>query len=341
MINGIRWWRSKATLGLLVVLGVQLAGCGSGAGGTDGVAAPDHVRAVVIPVLLMAPLYIAQDEGYFADQNLEVEFVRLTRAIEGIPALSQGQVDVTAGQVAISMLNAIAGGGRIRAVAGMGRLAADGCTFHGFVTQRGMWPQGELPAADQIRGRSAEIDFALPHAYWLDLALRPSGLGIDDLDIVNVPLAATVDAFRSGAFDLTGIDEPRLTQLLASGDADLWKGTQEIVPDYQMTVLYYGSSFLDQRPEVGERFMAAFLRGVQRYNDGKTERNLAILERGMGLRRDQLTAMCWPTMDADGSMYWEGIDGYQRWAQQRGLIDRVLDQEEMLDARFLEAASGR
>ena len=275
----------------------------------DAVAAPDHVSAVVIPVLVTAPLYIAQAEGYFADENLDVEFVRLTRNIDAIPALAQGQVDVGIGQYAVSMLNAVGGGARIRGVAGQGRLTADGCTFHGVVLQSDLFPDGPDTDPGEFRGRRAELDIALPHAYWLDTALQPAGLSIDDLEIVNVPMPATADAFLNGAFDMTGIDEPRLSPLVASGKATLWRGTEQIVPDYQISLVFFGRALLDERPEVGERFIAAFLRGVRQYEEGKTDRNLDILQEALRLTRDELSAMCWVPMDVDGRMVTEGIVG--------------------------------
>ncbi len=324
--------RSAAGVGILL-----LAACAPDGAGEETLS-PDRIRAVVIPVMITAPLYIAQAEGYFAAENLDVEFVRLTRTIEAIPALAQGQVDVGLSQYNVTVLNAIAGGARVRGVAGLGHLAADGCSFHGFVVQRELFPEGRLTDAAGFRGHRAELDLALPHAYWLDTALRPAGLSIDDLEVVNVPLPATADAFLNGAFDITGIDEPRLTMLLESGNATLWRGTEEIVPDYQLSVLLFGRSLLDERPEVGERFVAAFLRGVRRYNEGKTQRNLDILEEALGIDREMLAAMCWVPMLDDGTMYTAGIDGYQRWALERGLVERVVGQEDLVDLRFIEAA---
>ena len=52
--------------------------------------------------------------------------------------------------------------------------------------------------------------------------------------------------------------------------------------------LYYGPAFLDKDPELGRRFMVAYLQGVKQYNEGKTERNLEILQNYTRLDRDLL-----------------------------------------------------
>jgi len=301
---------------------------------------PDKLRAVVIPVLFTAPFYIAQAEGYFADENLEVEFVRLTRNIDAIPALAQGDVDIGGGQVTIAMLNAMSGGARIRIVAGTGHLAADGCSFHGFVVQRGLLPDGGELTADGLRGRRVEVDITLPHAYWLHTALQPLGLDIDDLEVVDVPMQALVDAFLNDAFDFTGLTEPRLSALLQSGQAVLWRGAEDIVPDYPQNVLFFGRSLLDERPEVGERFMRAYRRAIRQYNEGKTARNVEILAEATRLSREQLETMCWVSMDDDARIRFAGFDGYQQWAMGQGLVERVMPEGELVDRRFGAAAAG-
>lgn len=328
----MKFFRMGAICSLLLVSACVTAG-------EDPPAEPDEVSAVVIPVLFTAPFYIAQAEGYFADENLEVEFVRLTRNIDAIPALAQGEVDVGAGQVTIAMLNAVSGGARIRVVSGTGHLAADGCSFHGFIVQRDLLAGGESPTAEQLRGRRVEMDITLPHAYWLAKALEPMGLGFDDLEVVDVPMPALVDAFSNNAFDFTGLDEPRLTQLLQSGQAVLWQGTEQIVPDYAQNVVFFGPSLLDERPEVGQRFMNAYRRAIAQYNEGKTPRNLEILSAALRFSAEELEAMCWVSIDADARVRSQGFTGYQEWALEQGLVDRILSDDELVDRRFIDSDS--
>jgi NitT/TauT family transport system substrate-binding protein len=322
------------------ILALSVTACAPNDGVSPG-ATPDKVRAVVLPLLFTAPFHIAAAEGYFADEGLDVEFVRLTRNIDAIPALAQGEVDVGAGQLTVAMLNAMSGGAHIRVVVDSGHLAADGCTFAGIVARRELLENGEMVDAERLRGRRLEVDVALPQAYWLDGALRSVGLGFDDMEIVNVPTAATVEAFLNDAYDLTSVTEPRITQMVGTGEGAVWLGVEELFPDYPQNLVFFGPSLLDERPEVGERFIAAYLRGIRQYNQGKTERNLEILESALRLSRDELTAACWASMHDDGEVPAAGLTGYQEWAVAQGLIEQVMPEDEILDRRFIEAASVR
>jgi NitT/TauT family transport system substrate-binding protein len=301
----------------------------------------DKVRAVVLPILFTAPFHIAAAEGYFEDEGLDVEFVRLTRNIDAIPALVQGDLDVGAGQLTVAMLNAMAAGARIRVVIDSGHLAADGCTFNGIVVRSELLEDGELIDPERLRGRRLEVDMALPQAYWLDGALRSVGIAFDEMEIVNVPTAATVDAFLNNAYDITSVSEPRVTQMVRTGEGTVWLGVEEIFPDYPQNLVFFGPSFLDERPEVAERFVAAYLRAIRQYNRGKTERNLEIMEASLRLSREELMSACWVSMHDDGEVPSSGLVGYQSWALERGLVERVMGDDELVDRRFIQAAGAR
>ena len=111
------------------------------------------------------------------------------------------------------------------------------------------------------------------------------------------------------------------------------------MPDYTLSVLMYGPDLLDERPQAGERFATAMLQGMRQYRLGKTPRNRDIVERASGLSAAQVEAACWPLMREDGRIDPSLFLGYQQWNVARGLVDRVLADDELFDHRFIEAAN--
>jgi len=328
----------KLRSALFLCMVLPLVACASDDTGAERQA--DKIRAVVPPFLTSAPFYIAAAEGFFAAENLDVEFVRLARYVDGLPALAQGQVDVGVGQLTVSVLNAMSGGARIRAVAGSGHLEPDGCAFMGVVVRQGLFGDGQALDPDLLRGSRARIDLVVPQAYWLDRALQSQGLTLNDLEAVNVPAAAMVDGFIGNSFDIVVPTEPQLTRLARFSDESvLWRSIGETDPGYQVSLVFFGPTLLDERPGIGNRLLIALARGMRQYRLGKTERNLDILEQATQLSREELTAMCWVPIDSDGRVRAEGFAGYQQWAEERGLVDRILTDEEMIDRRFLTAAN--
>jgi len=170
MLNGIREHRT-ATGGVLVCglcgfgLALSVVACGSGA--TEAEDPPDHVTAVVLPFLSVVPFHIAAEEGYFVEQNLDVEFIRLNRDQDIMTVLARGDADVASGMMTATEL----------------------------------------------------------------------------------------------------------------GLAALWQRVDRFVPGYVFSMVKYGPTLIEDRPEVGERFAVAMLQAVRQLNLGKTPRNLALVER--------------------------------------------------------------
>jgi NitT/TauT family transport system substrate-binding protein len=327
----------RASVILVAAVLVGAAGC---AGGDRGaVSSADHVRVVVLPYLNFVPFHIAAEEGLFAAHGLDVEFIKLPRNQDIMASLATGQVDVAGGMVTVNELSLAAGGARVRMVADLGRLAPGHCTFTAFLTRRELLESGALQDPDRIRELVFDADLLIPWGYFIDELLRPTGLTVDDLNIVNVPPVATMDALAKGSVDVTIDSEPFLTFHRANEDTVVLARGEDLVPNFIITMLMYGPTMLDERPEVGERFATAMLEAIRVYREGKTPRNLEIAELGTGLTEEQLSQACWPEIPADGRFDPAQLRGYQEWNVAHGYVDRVLAADELFDQRFIDAAN--
>jgi len=327
--------RLALILGLCLALSV--AACAGGDGGSGPAA--DRVTVAVVPYLSMVPYHLAAESGYFAEQNLEVEFVRLSRATALMSGLATGDVDAAAAMVTLSVLNSVAAGARLRIVATTVELAPDACTFNAFVARREHLESGALQDPEQVRGMVFDVNVLNPQGYWFDELLRPLGLTIDDVEITDLPPAAGFEALRSGTIDAYTTAEPFVSMLTASGEVGIWRPTSDLDPNHPTSVLMYGASLLDERPEVGERFATAVLKALREFRRGKTPDNLAFAESFTGLSSEQVAAACWPTGRDDARVDMETIRGYQEWFVSRGLMDRVLTEDELVDHRFIDHAN--
>ena len=333
--TGSRAW--LVGLAAIAVLGACSQGAGDATPASDP--APDRLRAIVLPFLSMAPLHIAAAEGYFDEQNLDVEFVRLARNFDAVAALATGDVDIGSGQLTMSVVNTIASGSRIRLVAALSILDADACAYNGAVAKRDLVESGGLETAELMRGRVFEFDLHLPQGYWVSRMLAPMGLTIDDVKMESLPPPAVADALAGDAIDLSIVSEPYLSQLLETGEFAIWRRTDSAAPGFQISNVMFGPSLLDERPEVGERFMTALLKGIRQAGDGRTPRNLEILGEATGMSREQLMMACWPSVPDDGQVQVEPFAQYLEWAVSRQLTERVLGEDELVDRRFAEYAN--
>jgi NitT/TauT family transport system substrate-binding protein len=286
----------------------------------------------------MAPVFIGQGEGFFAKEGIQLEPVDMVSGSAVIPALVRGDIDVLPGVVLPAMFNTIARGGRLRLVGSQIQFAAGKCPYVGIVVTPAFAGSGALTSADRVRGRTISQGTNLITTYFADQALKPLGLGTDDLQGISVPDSASVEALRTGRLDFAILGQPALTRALAGG-AVLWKVDHAVLPNFQYSAVAFGPSLLDARPDVGRRFMTAYLRGVRQFLLGMTPRNMDLLTKPLDLPRADLSTMCWPNMVPTGAITGDTLLEFQKWGVAKGLIDRAISLQELIDTRFIDAAN--
>jgi NitT/TauT family transport system substrate-binding protein len=146
-------------------------------------------------------------------------------------------------------------------------------------------------------------------------------------------------ALEKNAIDVVATSEPWLTRVVASGHGAVWVPLQRLIPDSEFGLVQYGPTLLDRDPDAGARFMAAYLRAVRQYNQGKTERNLEILARHTKLDRALLREACWPPFRPGGRVNVQSVLDFQAWAERKGLVDRALGAGDLWDGRFVDQAN--
>jgi NitT/TauT family transport system substrate-binding protein len=100
------------------------AGCGSGGGGAPSQAGDPDITVAALPSDDLAGLYIAADDGLFAQQGLRVTIVRIASSQAVIAGQLKGDVDVGAGSY-VPYIAAQAAGAKFRILAEASTLRAD------------------------------------------------------------------------------------------------------------------------------------------------------------------------------------------------------------------------
>jgi len=303
--------------------------------------ARDAVRVVALPYLTQMPFHIASAEGYFEEQGLEVEFLKLGRNQEVMTTLAHGDVDAMAGMLTLNELSLMAAGAHVRAVAAFATPPPPdlGCTQSAFLIRREYIESGAAADPARLRDMKFDVHPLIPLAYAFDLLLNSVGLTIDDVQLVDLPSPAAVEAMRSGLVDATVDSEPFVSIHVSAGQAVVWKPVHDLTPEFVQSVMLFGPTLLEDRPEVGQRFATAVLKAIRQYRLGKTPRNLEIVQRESGLTSAQVADACWPTQSESGRIDPAAFGGYQTWLVARGLLPRVLADDEVVDGRFIEFAN--
>jgi ABC-type nitrate/sulfonate/bicarbonate transport system substrate-binding protein len=300
---------------------------------------PVKLKLSVLPFLSHAPFFIAQDEGYFAEQGLQVEFVNIDKTSAAMPALSQGQIDVAAGNFDASTLNVIAKGGGIQYVSDKGYLDPNGCAAVTWVVRKDLLDSGKLNDLKNLKGMKISLTPASSMEYALDMLLKDTGLTSKDVQILDLPLPTRVEGLKNGSIDIALLSDPWIVRAVNNASGVVWHPWQEYLPNLQFSVIMFGPNLLEKNRDVGTRFLEAYLKSVKQYNQGKTDRNVEIVSKYTKLTPAEVKQSCWMSMRPDGKMDLSGMQPLQQWAKDRGYLVSLVPNDKLADLTLLQAAN--
>jgi NitT/TauT family transport system substrate-binding protein len=287
-----------------------------------------RIRIAVLPYLSNAPLYLARDAGYFADEGIDVELVELKGTDGRLAAMLSGDIDVLAGAIEVAQFAAIAAGASLRAVADKGRASPDACAWSAYLVGPGVDTASGVRAIRRMTVDQSDISTYLVHEL-----IRREGGDPATVEVVRTPPPAVPAALRSGAVDAAAVTEPQLMTLRRQFRE--WRTINRVVPDFQMSAVQFGRRLLVEDRALGVRVLRAYRRGVAQYLRGKTPDNVRHLANAFATSPAELSAMCWPHIQRDGRINLASVMAYQEWALAQGLIDRRVPASQLWDSTFV------
>lgn len=240
-----------------VLIGLVLVACLGRGGGTPEPSASGPelttLRVGVLPIVDVAPIYLAIERGLFEAEGLTVTPELVQGGAAAVPALQGGDLDIAYGNW-VSFLLANRAGIELRAVAG-GVAAAPG-----FTELLALPDSGLAGDPGGMEGMTVAVN-TLNNIGELAVrsTLRDAGADVDGVSLVEVPFPEMGAALERGDVDVIWASEPVPTlvkdSLGAVVVADSFVGEMEGFPvaGYQAT-----AEFVSTHP----RTVAAFRRAV-------------------------------------------------------------------------------
>jgi ABC-type nitrate/sulfonate/bicarbonate transport system substrate-binding protein len=158
------------------------------------------------------------------------------------------------------------------------------------------------------------------------------------VELTNIPSASLFDALENKTVELIVVPELYLTRLIQSGYVELLSRAEDVVGPYQISVLAFGARLIDENPDLGARFLAAYLKGVRKYNEGKTEENLELLAEKTGDDIDLLRDACWISIGEDGWIDFDEVIPFQQFSVNMEQLDEPITEEQFWAPSVLEDA---
>jgi NitT/TauT family transport system substrate-binding protein len=335
--------RLSSMLLVLLIAAVLLAACSSSTPESTEVPSElvelTKIKVASQPFLTFLPLYMAVEEGYFAEQGLDVELITMMVNQEVLPALSSGQVDVASGLLSSGLLNAIARGAEFKIVADKGYIDPEKCDNYAMVARKDLVESGALQMAADLRGHTINTVPATMLEFYVAKLLESGGLTLQDIEISEVPVPAQPEAFEQKTLAVTTNSEPWITRFKRAGHRQILTPPSQLLPGAHAALILYGPTMLGDHRDLGERFMVAYLKAVRQYSEGATPSNLEFAAAFTKLDAELLADICWPPIRVSGEVNVQPILDFQQWTLDTGYLDAAVSEDEFLDRSFVEHAN--
>ncbi|HLH22324.1 MAG TPA: ABC transporter substrate-binding protein [Chloroflexota bacterium] len=313
-----------------------------------GAPEPTTVHVGVLAILAEAGLYVALERGYFADEGISPDFITFDTGAKAIPALATGQVDASGGAFSPGFVNAVQRGVDVKMVGSLSSYE-EGFNSGYLMVRKELADSGAIRDWPDFRGRAIAIPPGRPTVgdYTVARGLAHGGLTLADVNIVELPFPDMIPAFANGSIDAAHTSEPFSTLAADRGVATKWKATVDYAPGLTPAVLTYGPGLLHNAPDVGQRFMIAYLRGARDYNAAfkqGTDRAAIVqmLTKHTSVKDPAIyERMGLSYIDPDGTLNVANLIDQQTFYTEFGAIPNPIDVTTVVDNRFREAALQR
>jgi NitT/TauT family transport system substrate-binding protein len=317
---------------------------------STGVFAADVVHIGNLNTIADIQVYIAEARGYFAQENIEPDLVLFDASSKMIAPLGTGDLDVGGGATAVSLFNAIDRGIGVRIVADKGR-TEKGYVYQSLVIRKELIDSGKFRSYADLKGLKITVGApgVGPLSVLNELA-KAGGVNYADIEKVFLAFPQQVAALKSGAVDGSVMNEPFKTLVRQQGLAVEFAPTQDVYPNYELSLVLFGEKFQKQRPDVARRYLRAFLRGARDYNDviangrwktdGSADEVISIFAKRTNQPVELIKAITPPASDPDGKIMMDSVRKDLAFFQEQGdVTNKTLTADQCVDTSLIEAVA--
>lgn len=329
---------------------VRLALAGLVAIMTIGTARAEDALKAKIGVLRLsssAPVFIAQDKGYFREAGLEVELKFFDAAQPIAVATTSGDVDFGVTAFTAGLYN-LAGKGVLKVIGGMSR-ERPGYPLIGYFASNNAYAAGLKTPKDLAGKRVAVTQVGSSFHYSLGLLADKYGFKLADVKIVPLQsLSNAAAALKGETVDAALLPISTARKLMDEGGAKFlgWVGDET---PWQLGAVFASPKTLTNKAlvtkflgvlakadrEYHDVILAAMKNGVAPINE-QTKPLLEIIAKYTNLPVEQVVGNC-AYIDPDGKLDVKNVDNQIKWLQDQGFADKGFDANAIIAKDYVKA----
>lgn len=313
--------KKLAAVVLVVLLAAILGGCAP--------ARPEdtHLKMALIPVLDVIPVFIAEQNGYFAEQGIQVEQVPVKSAQERDVLIQTGQADgMLADLIATGLLNKEAV--RVKAVY-TARLPYPNAPAFRILAG----PQTDIRTPADLKGVPIGISQNTIIEYLTRRMLEGEGLQAGEIAVQEVSaIPVRYEQLLNGNLQAATLPDPLAQGAIAAGARLIVDDTK--YANLSLSVLSFRVETLKEKPNTVKKFLVAWEKAVKELNAHPEKYQGLLIEKGR-VPDSIKDSYKMPPFPERGVPDQAQVADVIRWMRDKGLVGRDIPYNEMVDGSFL------
>ena len=223
------------------------------------VAAQEKIRVGLLPFSESLAAVIADKQGFFKAEGLEVEFSKFDSGAIAVPVLQSGRMDIVL-STTVSTFQAI-GQGLDAVVLAPGAIvrATPPDTTTALIVRK-----GEIKSLKELEGKRVAVN-VINSSAWLHMVAALDKHGVDHTKVrfAEVPFPQMNAPLLNGQIAGVGQVEPFRSALMATGKAEIMSWTYvETAPNTDITQYVALKSWVDKNNATAAKFVRALIKGA-------------------------------------------------------------------------------
>lgn len=307
----------------MLIVSLILAGCTPQAQPSQ----PVTLKIAVLPILDALPMFVAQEKGYFNEQNLNVEFVPVTSAAERDQLIAAGQADGMINDLISTLLY------------NQQTIQIQIVSFARVATPQ--FPQYRILAAgnsgittvEDLKGVEIGISEGSVIEYTTDRLLEAEGFAPQEIKTIAVPrIDLRMSLLQSGELRAANLPDPLASLAIQSGARLILDDTRH--PEFGNSVISFRKAVIDEHPEAIRGFLAALEKAAAEINADPTQWENLLSEQKLVPQPliGSYQIPPFPTGSLPSEAQWADV---QDWALEKGLISSEVSYSDSVTDDYL------
>lgn len=266
------------------------------------------------------PLAVAQREGYFEKEELNIKIQKFYSANERDAAFQSGNVD----GVVIDYTGAI-----LQKAGGVNLKLTSKCDAPFYVVTN-----ASIDSLSQLKGKKVAVSQNTVIDYCVDMALKSAGLTASDIEKIEInKIPLRFEMLQNNKIDATGLPNPFALMAEKEG-SKIISSNAEL--GLSITGIIFSGKAIESKPEMISKMYSAYNQGVEYLKSHPIEDIKDILIKDLGFREDIVTNTILPDYTKAEIPTDKDIQSVIDWLAKRNIIEASFDKNSILDNQFIK-----